>query len=460
MARTVAVVGGGVAGLVSARELARRGHHVVVLEAGDRWGGALRADDLDGIAVDVGAEGFAVTRPETRALIDDLGLRASVVAPRRSDPYLLLPEGLHPMPHAMLGVPTSLDDPAVVAVLGGDEARRAAVLDAAPMAATDPGISLGDLVRSRMGAAVVDRILVPVVGGVHAVHPDLVEAESVIPGLRASAASAGSLAGGAARLRAASGVPGAAIAGLEGGMTTLVRALVAACADAGADLRLLTPVSGIDLGADQWQVHLASEVLGVDDVVLAVDAPTAARLVPATPELTRALEDVQTGDVAVVALVLDAPALDDDPVGSGVLVAPGHPQVRAKALTHATAKWAWLRESFGPGRHLVRLSYGRDGRIQEPLDDLVAIATADAAAILGLTDPVVRDARVTRWDRSLVRPAPGHRERVARIRETAAALPGLALVGAGLGGNGLAGTIATALTATDQLEHPTPDPAR
>ena len=50
-----------------------------------------------------------------------------------------------------------------------------------------------------------------------------------------------------------------------------------------------------------------------------------------------------------------------------MLVAPGSTPgaVRAKALTHATAKWPWLarrvRDAAGPGWHVVRLSYGRIG---------------------------------------------------------------------------------------------------
>jgi oxygen-dependent protoporphyrinogen oxidase len=115
-------------------------------------------------------------------------------------------------------------------------------------------------------------------------------------------------------------------------------------------------------------------------------------------------------------------------------------------MTHVSAKWEWVRTAYGPGRHLVRLSYGRNGRVDEPMAELPEIALADLRAITGAEDIDVEESRVIRWDRSLVRPAPGHRDRVAAIRSATEAVTGLSVIGAGLGGNGLAGTIAAAQT--------------
>jgi oxygen-dependent protoporphyrinogen oxidase len=75
------------------------------------------------------------------------------------------------------------------------------------------------------------------------------------------------------------------------------------------------------------------------------------------------------------------------------------------------------------------------------------------AAIFALDEPDVVDLRIARWDRSLVFPRSGHRDAVAGVRQAVAATPGLAVVGAGIGGNGLAGTIALARSVSEQLEH-------
>ncbi|NUP58785.1 MAG: FAD-dependent oxidoreductase, partial [Pseudarthrobacter sp.] len=56
---TAIVVGGGVSGLLSARELAAAGHQVTVLEAGTEWGGCVGRHEVAGLTLDSGAESFA-----------------------------------------------------------------------------------------------------------------------------------------------------------------------------------------------------------------------------------------------------------------------------------------------------------------------------------------------------------------------------------------------------------------
>ena len=76
MARTVAVIGGGISGLAAAWELSRPGAEVVVtlLEGSDRVGGKLRLEDVGGVRIDVGAESVLARRPEALALFEELGI--------------------------------------------------------------------------------------------------------------------------------------------------------------------------------------------------------------------------------------------------------------------------------------------------------------------------------------------------------------------------------------------------
>ena len=150
--------------------------------------------------------------------------------------------------------------------------------------------------------------------------------------------------------------------------------------------------------------------------------------------------------VRICTLVVDDHRLDAAPRGTGVLVAAQATGVTAKALTHATAKWPWLAELAGPGRHVLRLSYGRGDPAGLPDPGaLPAIALADAAELLGvpLTPASVVDAAVVEWSSALPAPRPGHAAAVRGLREALAAA-GLAVVGAAVAGSGLAGVVADA----------------
>ena len=71
---SVVVVGAGVAGLVAARDLARRGHDVVVVDPAGRAGGCVAAHVVGGMVLDSGAESFATRSPVVADLVTELGL--------------------------------------------------------------------------------------------------------------------------------------------------------------------------------------------------------------------------------------------------------------------------------------------------------------------------------------------------------------------------------------------------
>lgn len=442
----VVVVGGGVAGLATAFDLVRAGVEVTVLEPA-HWGGCVAPVAVAGLVLDAGAESFATRTPAVRTLLDELGLGDDVVLPRRLGSWARLADRAVPLPAAgMLGIPVDPWAADVRRALGVTGAARAAVdrLLPARVGLPDGPVSVGALVRTRLGRRVLDRLVGPVVAGVHSADADLLDVDVALPGVRAAVRSAGSLAAGVALLRERAPA-GAAAAGLRGGMHRLPATLVAALAAAGADLRLGVRATGLERGDGlAWRVvaraaepGAAEVVVAADQVVLATPGPVAASLLAPVVQVTA---PSRTG-VSIVTLVLDAPALDPAPRGTGVLVSP-HAAIGAKGLTHATAKWAWLAGTAGPGRHVVRLSYGR-GPVPPEVE--VGAALADASLLLGedLGPGQLVGSAVTRWTDGLGAPGPGHRERLAAVRDPAGrpTVPGLWVTGAWASGTGLAAVV-------------------
>lgn len=462
------VVGGGVAGLVAARDLAASGLRTLVLEAREAVGGAVGRHVVAGLTLDSGAESFATRGGAVAELALELGLGERVVRPEPRGAWVQLPHGAGPLPRAgLLGIPTDAWAADARRTLGTAGALRAGVDRLLPGwwgARGGDGLTLGALVRRRMGSRVLERLVRPVVAGVHAADPDDVSVDAVAPGLRAALAEQGSLAGAVRSLRA-SAPAGSAVAGFDGGLHVLVDALAADLTGRAGQVR--TGARAVAVRRAPHDGLAAPFEVATEDAEGAKGLLWADRLVVASPAMTGLLADVAPGlsgveldpgaEVVLVTLILDAPALDAAPRGTGVLTSPAAQGVRAKALTHATAKWAWLAAAAGPGRHVVRLSYGVAGDDPGPRalpdDELTALALRDASTLLGTPlapGQVAASARVA-WSQSLPRPSAAHREAVAQVRAAVARTPGLAVCGAWVAGNGLAAVVPDARAATRGL---------
>jgi protoporphyrinogen/coproporphyrinogen III oxidase len=447
------VVGGGVAGLTWALDALEAGYAVTLLEATARLGGVVRSGPLGAVRVDVGAESFALTRPDVVELARRLELTDDIVRPVSHQAHVLTGGRLLPLPSGLLGIPASLED--ITRLLGSEVAAEAARRDAEPVAPSGPA-TIGALVRARLGDRVSDTLVDPVLAGVHATRADDAELSSVAPSLYEAVRTHGGLLPAVRALRGVLGPAGSPVASFHGGMDRLVERLQERLRAGGALVRTATPVTAVRFDGG-WTVHGADGAHAADVLCLAVPARAASRLLgegdgavgmEGAEGLARELAALPTtDDVVLVTLLLEDAALAQAgaPVGSGVLVADG--SVLAKAMTHASAKWGWLAESLPADHHVVRLSYGGtdEGCVRSDGEDttLVAQALADVQVLLAgaIGAAQVRASLVTRWDGALSRPVVGRTQRLVGIDDRIAALDGLAVTGSAVAGNGLAGVV-------------------
>ena len=463
----VVVVGGGISGLAAAWALTggserRNGApRVVVLEASPRLGGPLRSDTLEGRAVDMGPDGFLGRRPEAIELCREVGLGDALVpiGARGASVWArgrlrALPEG-----HAM-GIPTRFWPTARSGVLGLPGVlglARDAVLPRPDVRGPIGDRSIGPLVARKLGHQVVDVLVDPLIGGIHAGSVDDMSAAATFPPLLAAAQRRGGL------MRALrSEVPAPDPDGpplfwsLEGGMATLVQALASRLRERGVDVRLSTPADRLQRAGDGWGLWTGGQAVEADAVVLAAPAPATATLLHPHDDEAAAL--LQAIDYASVVLATFRVRADDVPSslhGTGFLVPRGSPRKgrEAWAVTACSfldRKWPHLAHE---GEVLLRASLGRiddlrpggwsdeevTGRAWEELGELMGVTGEPAAAV------------VVRHPQALPQYRVHHLLRMAGVEAAVARLGGVALAGAAYHGVGIPACIASGRAAAHAL---------
>ncbi|MFE9661291.1 protoporphyrinogen oxidase [Streptomyces sp. NPDC005955] len=453
--RSFVVIGAGISGLAAAHRLLATGARVTVLEASDRPGGKLLPGEIAGARVDLGAESLLARRPEAVALAREVGLGDRLCAPATTTASLWTRGALRPLPKGhVMGVPASAD--ALADVLSPEGLRRAAAEgELPPVDPADLGddVAVGTYVAARLGREVVDRLVEPLLGGVYAGDAYRISLRSAVPQLFEAARTHPSLTAAVREIQrraATNPTPGPVFLGIEGGVGTLPLAVADAVRARGGEIRLATPATGLRRTPDgRWRVTAVDLSLDVDGVVLAVPAPTAARLLAAeAPGAATELKTVEYASMALITLAYRRAEVTLPP-GSGFLVPPvdGH---TIKASTFASQKWGWIGAE-DPELLVVRTSVGRYGDeadLERDDADLVAVSRRDLGAAAGLTARPVAS-RVTRWDDGLPQYPVGHHARVARIRDHLAELPGLAVCGAAYDGVGVPACVGGGQAAAD-----------
>lgn len=460
----VAIIGGGIAGLVTAWELAGHGIAVDLYERAAELGGRICSREILGQRFDVGAESFALRGGEVAQLIDDLGLTHQVQRPNALRSWVIHSAIAAPLPAAgMIGIPVAPLSREARRILGLRGALRAACEPLLPSRIGRHATSVAEVIRARFGSRVLTRLVAPVVRGVYSTDPTALPM-SAIPGLEEAWRRHRSLTFAARAQRQSTQAAGAAVASLAGGMGTLVEELERQLSQRAVRVHLRSTVTAVRETDEGFLFDVESDERG------AVDRELADAVIVTVPDVQRsplrgsadehvarlgsAVAPASGTVVEVVAVLLDDERLNVAPRGTGALVAreaqAGARPIRAKALTHSSAKWSWLAHSFPPNRHLIRLSYGEHSPVLSTGadaitlslsdDDTRRLACADASRILGVP---VREDQVVGMIRQR-HAIPPRRATPADSRTDRAPAAGLFHAGEWVSGTGLATVIPAA----------------
>jgi oxygen-dependent protoporphyrinogen oxidase len=472
--RDVVIVGGGIAGLAAAHRLAGSGRsrgqaraagtradaertggedlHITLLEADERLGGKIRTETFAGRPLDVGAEALLARVPAGLELCRELGLDRDLLTPANDQPFVWS-DRLRPLPPRLLaGVPDGFRAVIASGILSPAGLARAGLDLIIPARPPKEDVSIGSIVRRRLGAQTLARLIDPLLGGIHAGSCDELSVRAVAPQLEAALRKRRSLVRG---LRALSGGPPRAPAApafltLSGGLEELVDALRRELGT--IECRTGTALESLRaLPGGGARLMLADgDTLDADHVILALPSFAAATLTAeACPQAAAELEGIPYASVATIALSYPSGAFERPLEGSGFLVTrtPGR---TITACTWSSVKWPHMAGETV----LLKCSAGHAGNERAlELDDeqLVAAVRADLGRAMNLHAAPLQS-RVFRFERALPQYEVGHLERIARIEAAMQQqLPGVSLCGAAYRGVGVASCIRDGRAAADAV---------
>jgi oxygen-dependent protoporphyrinogen oxidase len=442
-ARRIAIIGGGIAGITAAWQIAQldNGAEVTLYEASDRLGGTVETTRREGFTIEGGPDGWVSEKPWARDLAVELGLESALIGSLDADRVTYIVQGgkLIAMPDGMrMMVPTDLNalegsplfSDAARAAYAAEPARADALKQEAPQA--DESVS--DFVRRHFGEEVLTKIGGPLLSGVFGGDVAKLSVQAVMPKFVEMERTYGSLVAALAG-KTGSG-SGSIFTSLTGGTHMLIERMIEGIPVSW--LRLQTAVTKLKRAGQSWQVNVQGyggpdEKAFFDEVLLAVPGHVAKRLLMPTSPRMAELSEMESSSAVLVALAFDQPF--DLPRGFGFLV----PEGEGSGLLAGTFVDQKFPDRVPTGSRLLRGFFG--GKVaaelaHKPDSEVAARTLSELRNLLGPI-PEPKFSVVRRWPRSLPQYGVGHLERMAELQSLRTQQQGLWLLGNAFHGVGL-----------------------
>jgi oxygen-dependent protoporphyrinogen oxidase len=468
---SVVIIGGGISALAAAWQLtgAEKGPddntpRVELIEANDYLGGTLATAQFAGRTIDLGADGFLTRRPEATTLVDELGWQERLEPIAVNGSSIWLQGGLYELPQGLvLGVPTST---AMVRSVGGltwrarEHARRDEVL-ARRMSVGDD-ISIGEILRTKLGAELTYKFIEPMIGGIQAGRIDELSAKSVFPALYEAAKKGGSLMKSLqkianARTDSTATPTGPIFCSLTSGVGSLPAELGLRLRERGMVIRLgvgATALRRSPSGSYPWEVDTATTTTPANAIIMATPAQVTGHLLGHYHHDLEALRHVRSAGAAMITFSIPRDDVTLPEHGTGVLVPlgttwTGEGSMMVTAVTLLDRKWPHLKRDDDV---LLRAHVGRsdDDRWTAMDDEQLSSRVAQELAVLLPRFGTPSLSLVKRWSPGLPQYVVGHDRLVTAARAAAAPL-GVALAGLSYDGVGVPASIGSGRSAAKEI---------
>lgn len=432
----VAVVGAGVSGLVTARELLRLrpDRSVAVLESSTRPGGTMLTDRVGGCLGEWGPNGFLTNVPQTWQLAVDLGLEKRLLPADESAElrYLWVNGGLRALPMK----PPAFFTSDILSVRG----RLRVLLEPFQGQGPEDDETVFSFASRRIGREAASVLVDAMVSGIYAGDPANLSLKAAFPKMRNMERKYGSLVKAliaiqreARRNKTRGGGPmgpGGRLTSFDEGMEVLIHTLADGL---GPRLRTGVSVTGLAPVAGGYRLTFAGEggsgELRARQVVLATPSFAAHSLLKEHfPRLAWPLNEIPYAGITVACLVYDRAQIRHSLHGFGFIVPRGQgPRILGCIWVgsifppHVSGNRVLLRVMAGGARdpEAALLSEGRT----------VDLVHGELDRMLGGIDGRPVETALFRHAKGIPQYVPGHPERLETLDRHLADHPGLHLVG-------------------------------
>lgn len=427
--RTIAVAGGGIAGLSVAEAILRRSREAgapiraVVLEADAVPGGKIRSSNENGFVIESGPHGFLDREPVAMALIDRLGLRGSMLrANEEAANRFIVRDG------KLRKVPSS--PPAFLAsdVLPMSAKLRVLREPFVPARRSGGEESVFEFASRRIGVGAAEQLVDAMVTGIFGGDSRRLSLDAAFPRMRELEDQYGSL----IKAQAKVGGPKTVLHSFRAGLGELIAGLASAVG-AGGEIRCGARAERISPEGARFVIEGPGLRVEADAVVLALPADVCASLI-APLGGAAALAAVALGEIPYVPIAVVVHGFDAGSVGRAL---DGFGFLSPAIEQRSVLGTIWASTVFPPhvpeGAVMTRTMIGgwRSPELAAlPDAELFQLVRKEFASLMGLPAnvPAILE-KVIRWPRAIPQYNLGHLEKVAAADRAEAEVPGLFFAG-------------------------------
>ncbi len=424
----IVIVGGGISGLSLAYSLLEQKPDldISVLESGEKAGGKIWTDKVDGFLCEGGVNGFLDNRPRTLELVGKLALTSLRSSDKARKRYIFSDKKLHLLPES----PRSFFTSDLLSLYG----RLRIIYELFVPRKVGNDETLADFARRRLGREAYEKLIDPMASGIFAGDPEKMSLKSCFPRIQALETQYGSLIRAMIRLQKEakkSGKkvgpgPGGVLTSFYDGMETLVKGLKD---HIGERLKTNSHVASIDKKDDGYTIYLSdSSSIEAEAVFLATPAHVASDIVKDLDKnVSSSLKEIYYPAVSVVCLGYKKDTFQHPLDGFGFLI-----PYREKRKVLGTLWDSSIFPNRAPeGYVLLRSMIGgvrMSDLAMENDEVLVKVVTKQLEDIMKVR--VMPDfMKVYRHEKGIPQYAPGHEKRLELINEKISKFKGFYITG-------------------------------